>query len=180
MESALREMLAHAVQVVPVIWTVPQNGTANGRQLATPTAWPVPNLQRLPDYFTGPGLAVDLVGQNSAINPDNPTTLIGGRRRLQEPRAQLLDARGSNARRKLQQVSVGGSAPPLPPGLQGAVFRPRPGFPSAHPDNPTIITFLSADLVVDRRCRGESARHGSASHRPNGVESTAAVILLIC
>lgn len=32
-------------------------------------------------------------------------------------------------------------------------------------------------LLVDLRCHGESARHGAASHRPNGVESAAADVL---
>ena len=32
-------------------------------------------------------------------------------------------------------------------------------------------------LLVDLRCHGESARHGMASHRPNGVESAAADVL---
>lgn len=130
------------MQVVPVIWTVPPNGTLNGRQLATPSAWPVPNLQRLPDYFIGNGL-VDVVGQNTVVDPDNPAMLIGGRRQLQGP-APRPEQRGSAARRKLQQVSVAGSAPPLPPGLQGAVFRPRPGFPSARLDKPSRSVMGSA------------------------------------
>ncbi|BDA50936.1 probable serine/threonine-protein kinase DDB_G0267514 at C-terminar half [Coccomyxa sp. Obi] len=123
-------------QVVPVIWTEPANGTTNGRQLATPSAWPVPNLQHLPAYITGNGL-VDFVGQNSVVNPDDAVILIGGRRRLQGP-APRREARGSGARRKLQQVSVGGSAAPLPPGLQGAVFRPRPGFPKSGAAAPAL------------------------------------------
>lgn len=68
--------------------------------------------------------------QNSVLDAvfDPVTVIEGGRRRLLSVRP-----RGGTAplgRRLLQGPAVN-NVPTLPPGLQGAVFRPRPGFSSA-------------------------------------------------
>ena len=115
-----------AAQVVPVIWAGPVNTSSNGRQLATPLPWPVPNLRttQAPQYTV----------QNSLLDPVyDPVTVIEGGRRLlgAQPRGGVASEAGGGLPRRLMQGAPVNNVPTMPPGLQGAVFRPRPGFSSA-------------------------------------------------
>ena len=111
------------MQVLPIVWAGPVNASSSGRQLATPMPWPVPNLQHVQ-----PGPQVSM--QNWVLDAvfDPVTVIEGGRRRLTG--AWPRGGAASLGRRLLQGPAVN-NVPTLPPGLQGAVFRPRPGFSSA-------------------------------------------------
>ena len=114
-------------QVVPVIWAGQMNTSSNGRQLATPLPWPVPNLRS-----TQPANGAV---QNSLLDAVyDPVTVIEGGRRLMGagPRGGFASEQAAGGlRRRLMQGAPVNNVPTMPPGLQGAVFRPRPGFTSA-------------------------------------------------